>query len=185
MNEMKVEFDMARKENKERVVNWDTEWSEEQEEMEEAESEIYKRPKRLRAGAEVRGQSAFAFCVIPDPSENGEVVINVLGAFETTAEANAWASESGTQNIMGHDIMIGSTCDWIYPNGTKTKSNVDTYRLKELQGIMDYANKNPKRVQSFKKWKAEQDRKTEERISKMKSEESKNPNSEESDHSAS
>jgi hypothetical protein len=39
---------------------------EEDVEMEEAEALVYKPPKRLRAGAEVRGQGAVALCVVPD-----------------------------------------------------------------------------------------------------------------------
>ena len=54
--------------------------------MNEAESIVYAPPKRLRAGAEVRGQASAVVSVVPD--EFGEVVMKIFGCFESTTEAD-------------------------------------------------------------------------------------------------
>lgn len=150
-------FERAREQGEERPVHWDkTDWTEEQEEELDAERTVYPRPRRLRAGAEVRGQAAFACCVAPDPA--GEVLLKVLGAFESTADANAWAEEVGTRRILSDAILIAPTCEWVFPNGTRVTADKETYRIQELQKIMDAAKANPHKVRDYKAWKAEQDR---------------------------
>ena len=124
-------------------------------EQEEAEACVYKPPRRLRAGVEVRGQSAFALCVLPD--EFGECAIRILGCFETSAEAEGWVQNVGSRQIVDHDIFVASTCDWVYPNGM-VRGAQDRYRHDELQRIMDAAARNPKAVRDYKEWKKEQDR---------------------------
>ena len=140
-----------------RDVNWRTDWSEEQEEDEEAYQGVYTRPKRLSVGAEVRGQTTVVLCCIKDHTGAGEIAIQIIGCFEGTREANKWAREIGSRKIHDHDLYIAQTCEWIYPNGSQESSERDHYRIGELQKIMDAASANPQNVRNFKEWKAEQD----------------------------
>ena len=118
---------------------------------EDAEAQVYGRPKRLRAGSEVRGQAVFAFCAIPD-KQNGECLIKVLGCFESTMEANAWVRNVGSRDVVHHAIYVAPTCEWIYPNGT-LKTTKTFYRIDELQRIMDASDRNAEGVRTFKEWK--------------------------------
>lgn len=127
---------------------------EDKDEQEEAEQLVYKPPKRIRSGAEVRGQTILAMCVIPD--EFGECLFKLLGCFESTVEADRWIQNIGSRRITDDDIFVASTCEWIYPNGDP-KEGTNHYRIKELQLIMDAAEKNPQLVQSYKEWKEAQD----------------------------
>jgi len=121
------------------------------EEMEDADMAVYGRPKRLRAGFEVRGQTVFAFCVIPD-EENGECLFKILGCFESTSDANAWIRNVGSRDVMHHAIYVAPTCEWIYPNGM-IKASKTFYRVDELQRIMDAFERNAEGVRTFKEWK--------------------------------
>lgn len=121
----------------------------------EAEALVYKPPRRLRAGGEVRGQSALALCAVPD-DVGGECLIKVLGCFESTAEAENWVHNVATRHITDDDVLIAATCDWFYPNGKKNASH-ELYRNKELQRIMDAAERNPAQVQQYKDWMRAQD----------------------------
>lgn len=127
---------------------------EDQAEQDEAEACVYKPPKRLRAGAEVRGQSSVALCVVPD--EYGECLFNVLGCFENTPEADEWVSNTASRRITYDDIFVAPTCEWLYPNATG-KGGKSKYRIDELQRIMDAAERNPEAVKSYKEWKRQQD----------------------------
>lgn len=139
-------------------------------EQQEAEALVYKPPRRLRSGAEVRGQAAFAICVIPD--EFGECLVKILGVFETTSDAESWVQGIASRKIIDHDIFVGRTCEWIYPNAMDRASQ-DRYRHDELQRIMDASAKNPKAVRDYKEWKKEQDRlKEQERFNELEHEES-------------
>lgn len=131
---------------------------EDEERREEAEAEalVYQPPRRLRAGAEVRGQSAVALCVAPD-EVGGECLVKVLGCFETTSEAENWVRNVATRHVTDDDIVVTGTCDWFYPNG-RQKASREYYRNKELQRILDAAERNPKQVRRYKEWKLEQDR---------------------------
>jgi len=122
----------------------------------EAEALIYKPPKRLRAGAEVRGQSFFAMCAIRDV-HGGECLINILGGFESVEEANKWSQDVATRTLIDDDVLVAPTCEWTYPNGTQRTSKTN-YRIDELQRVMDAAEKNPQAVKDYKVWKEEQDR---------------------------
>ena len=124
-------------------------------EQEEADALVYKPPRRLRSGVEVRGQAACAVCVIPD--ELGECVVRVLGCFASAGEAEAWVQNVASRKIIDHDIYVAPTCEWFYPNGF-ARGAQDRYRQDELQRIMDAAAKNPKAVRDYKEWKKEQDR---------------------------
>ena len=124
-------------------------------ETREAEALVYPPPRRLRGGAEVRGQSAVALCVVPD-AVAGEVLFKVLGCFETTADAENWARNVGTREVTLDDVHVARTCDWIYPNGEVRPASTQ-YRVEELQRIMDAAEKQPRQVKEYKQWKAEQD----------------------------
>ena len=134
----------------------DAEDPETRRDYEEAEALVYKPLRRLRAGGEVRGQSYAVICVHPD--EFGECLVRVLGCFESTAAAEAWVRNVGTQRITDHDLFVVPTCEWFYPNAKAGKGGNEHYRIDELQRIMDAASKNPEVVQSYKDWKAEQDR---------------------------
>jgi len=120
--------------------------------MEDAEVEVYGRPKRLRAGCEVRGQTVFAFCTIPDKQE-GECLIKILGCFETTSDANGWVRNVGSRDVVHHAIYVSPTCEWLYPNGV-LKAGKKFYRVDELQRIMDAFEQNAEGVRTFKEWKA-------------------------------
>lgn len=123
---------------------------EDKEEEDEAESIIYKPPKRIRAGVEVRGQSVVALCTVPD--EYGECLFKILGCFENTADADAWVRNVGSRRITEDDICIAPCCEWLYPNA-KRQEGKSHYRIDELQRIMDAADRNPEIVQSYKDWK--------------------------------
>ena len=125
-------------------------------EREDAEIAVYGKPKRLKAGAEVRGQASAAVCILPDPE--GEVMLNVLGCFESSDEADAWIRDVGSRAIHEDDILVVPTCEWFFPNASGDASKAPRYRIGELQRIMDAALKNPQNVRDYKVWKAEQDR---------------------------
>jgi hypothetical protein len=118
----------------------------EQEEMDEAESLVYKGPQRLRTGGEVRGQTAVALCIIPD--EFGECLINVLGAFETTDEANNWVQNVGSRHVADVDIYVAPACEWVFPNA-KIECDNKNFREPELQRIMDAVDRDKVSVQEF------------------------------------
>lgn len=119
------------------------------------EEEVYGRPKRIRAGCEVRGQAAVAMSVVEDP-EGGECLIKLHGCFENTAQADAWVRNVGSRRETEHDIHVAATCEWLYPNA-RARGNTMRYRDKELQVIMDAAAKNPDKVKEYRQWKAESD----------------------------
>lgn len=123
-------------------------------EQEEAERLVYKPPKRIRSGAEVRCQSVVALCVVPDAF--GECLFKILGCFENGAEADKWIQNVGSRHVTEDDIHVAETCEWIFPNA-RFKEGSNHYRINELQRIMDAAAKNPQLVQSYKDWKKQQD----------------------------
>jgi len=127
----------------------------EEDEMHEAERLVYGPPKRLKTGAEVRGQASAVVVVIPD--EFGEVLMKILGCFETTGEADKWCRDVGSRQVTEFDLLVVSTCEWFYPNGTGRCASNERYRMGELQRIMDAAKKNPQDVKDYKTWKKEQD----------------------------
>ena len=143
--------------------------AEEREEERDALKAVYAAPKRLRAGAEVRGQGCAALCVLPD--EGGEAMIRVLGCFETTIEADRWCQDVGSRSVVDHDILVVPTCEWFFPNGKGKVSSRERFRIDELQRIMDAAAQNPEAVRSYKEWKREQDRLAEERDEERRKEE--------------
>ena len=128
---------------------------EEDEETVEAEELVYKPPKRIRAGVEVRGHAYMALSVIPDPVV-GQCVVKIYGFFESLADADRWNRNVGSRVVTDHDIHTAPTCEWLYPNGKITCAQ--HYRNPELQRIMDAAERNPQAVKDYKTWKAEQDR---------------------------
>lgn len=130
---------------------WD-EWTQEQEEELEAEKIVYGRPRRLRAGGEVRGQTACAACVVPDESGRGYVLLKILACFETTAAADEWVQNVASKSILDFNIYVLPTCEWVYPNGLKEESDTRRYRIEELQKIMDAADRNVTNVQTYKEW---------------------------------
>lgn len=134
----------------------------EEREMREAESIVYAPPKRLRAGAEVRGQSCVALSVIKDPY--GEVCLRVYGCFETTSDAERWCRDVGSRNVVDFDVVVTPTCDWFYPNGEDDPSTSEKYRNSELNKIMSTAKKNPQAVKDYKEWRKEEDKKYEEKM---------------------
>lgn len=151
-------FDRAVREKTERPapkLQEDKPTPEEARELEEAEGLVYKRPPRLRAGAEVRGQGTAVVCVIPD--EFGECLVKVLGCFENTTEADAWVRNVASRHVTDDDVFVTPTCDWFYPNAETVQSR-DHYRNDELQRIMDAAARNPQAVRDYKEWKKEQER---------------------------
>ena len=125
-------------------------------ETREAEDLVYPPPRRLRAGAEVRGQNAVTLCVVPDPV-GGECLVKVLGCFETAAEADAWARNVASRRVTEDDILVAPACEWCYPNAAHARSGSEHYRSDELQRIMDAAARNPQAVRDYKEWKREQD----------------------------
>ena len=154
-NESGTEFDRVVKTRAERAPpSTDPEETDEVREELDAVGLVYKPPKRLRAGAEVRGQSSVAMCVVPN--EFGECLFKILGCFESTTDADSWVRNVGSRYVLDDDIFVSPTCDWIYPNG-KSKNGKAYYRNDELQRIMDAAQRNPEMVRSYKDWKAEQD----------------------------
>ena len=120
----------------------------------DAEALVYRPPRRLRGGAEVRGQSAVSLCVLPDPS-HGECLVRIHGLFESAEESDRWNRNVGSREVIDHDLFTAPTCEWLYPNGETTAST--HYRNAELQRIMDAAERNPKAVQDYKAWKSAQD----------------------------
>ena len=152
------EFECARTEPEtSRKVNWSMDmWDEAQEETLEAENDVYPRPRRLRAGAEVRNQSACACCLLRDNEGKGECVVSVLGAFESSRDADEWVSSTAVPFTTEFDVFVCSLCEWIYPNSDKATTERDVYRVSELQKIMDTARSNPRNVMSFKTWKESQ-----------------------------
>lgn len=126
-------------------------------ELDEAEALVYKRPTRIRVGAEVRGQRAVALCVIPHCE--GECVIKVLGCFESTCDADNWVQNVASRHVVEDDISTTLTCEWFYPNGNGEKSSKTHYRVSELQRIMDHAEEQPEKVRTYKEWKRQEDQK--------------------------
>jgi hypothetical protein len=148
-----------------RVAEHDTE-------TQDAEEEVYGHPRRLRAGAEVRGQGAVALVVVPDPE--GECAIRVLGCFETTSDADAWVQGVASRRMVDHDIVVAPTCEWLYPNGGTVESGRRRYRVDELQRIMDTADRNPEAVRTYKEWRREKEaREAEAEAEENKAEENK------------
>jgi hypothetical protein len=146
-------FDMCVKAKVERPPPKITEEAEDKEEMDEAEALVYKPPKRLRAGGEVRGQTCVALSVVPH--EFGECLLKIYGCFENTHFAEEWIQNAGSRHETLDDICVTGTCDYFYPNST-TKGKTH-YRIKELQTIMNAAERNPEAVRSYKAWKREQE----------------------------
>lgn len=147
-------FQRAVREHLERpAVGQDKSTTEEDVETAEAEALVYKPPKRLRAGAEVRGQSAVAVCVVPD--EFGECLVKILGCFESSAEADVWARNVASRHVTDDDVLVAPTCEWLFPNGNG-ESN-EHYRSDELQRIMDASRRNVRAVKDYKQWKLEQE----------------------------
>lgn len=162
-------FDDAVEKNVDRPVNWDrTEWSEDQQEEREAVDSVYTRLRRIRAGAEVRGQSCCALLVVPDPTERGEVLIKVLGCFDGVQSAEEWVRDVGSRSETTHDILLAPTCEWIYPNGDRHTSQKEMYRIGELQKIMDGARRNPANVRNFKEWKRQGEERERAREARMR-----------------
>jgi len=119
---------------------------------EDAERTVYRQPRRIRAGAEVRGQLTCAMCVLKDESENGECLFKVLGCFESTAAADSWIRNVGSREIVNDTIHVAATCEWIFPNGSE-RTGKCMYRTDELQRIMDAAERNVQDVRTYKEWK--------------------------------
>lgn len=121
----------------------------------EAEELVYRAPRRLRTGGEVRGQGYAALSVIPDDVA-GECLVTVHGLFESATEADRWSRNVATRHVTDTDVVTAPACEWVYPNGT-TEGTTTHYRNDELQRIMDAAERNPRAVQDYKDWKAQQD----------------------------
>ena len=94
----------------------------------------------------MRGQAAMALCIIPD--EFGECLIKVLGAFETTDQANNWVQNVGSRQVTDVDIYVAPVCEWVFPNA-KIESDNTNFREPELQRIMDAAEHDKVAVQEF------------------------------------
>lgn len=139
------------------VATTQTQDAEEDVETKEAEDLVYKPPRKLRVGGEVRGQSFVAICSVPN-AITGECLIKILACFDTNQDADTWAQNVASRHITDDDIHIGRTCEWVFPNGTAESVSGAKYRIDELQRIMDAAERNPKAVQDYKTWKEEQDR---------------------------
>lgn len=135
----------------------DAEDPDEAAELAEAEALVYKAPRRLRAGGEVRGQTMVAVCVIPD-ALRGECLVHILGCLENADIAERWVRDVASRHMTDDDIHVAPTCEWIYPNGEPATGGAK-YRNDELQRIMDAAERNPVAVRDYKTWKAEQDAK--------------------------
>ena len=130
---------------------------EEEDEVAEAEALVYKPPRRLRAGGEVRGQSAVALSVLRDETGGGECLVRIAGCFESVAEAERWIRNVGSRAQTDFALHVQSTCEWFYPNAAEARAAREHYRHGELQRIMDAAARNPAQVRSYKEWKREQD----------------------------
>lgn len=142
------------------VVTTQTQDAEEEVETKEAEDLVYKPPRKLRVGGEVRGQNYVAICSIPNAT-TGECLIKILACFDTNQDADSWSQDVASRYITDDDIHIGRTCEWVFPNGSAESVTGARYRIDELQRIMDATERNPKAVQDYKTWKAEQDRRAE------------------------
>jgi hypothetical protein len=129
---------------------------EEEEEVEEAETLVYGKPKRLRAGAEVRGQNAVALCFVVEP-QTGECAMKVLGCFESGSDADTWCQDVSTRNETEHDVVVGKTCEWLFPNAKSVKGRSVNYRHPELHKIMEGASRNKEAVKTYKEWIQEQE----------------------------
>lgn len=136
--------------------------SEEQRAEAEAEEVVYGSLRRLRAGAEVRGQNAAVLCVARDTGAAAsdpagrEPAVCVLGCFESTSEADAWCRNVGSRRVTDHDLLVVPTCEWISVNDPPSAQK-SHYRVDELQRIMDASDRNPEAVREYKEWKAKQD----------------------------
>ena len=150
-NDTKFE-DMVRNKKSGTPTRWDPQtYTEEEEEQVDAEQTIYKRPKKLRVGAEVRGQNFGVVSTIQDP--NGELLLLIVAAFDTEEEAASWINDTGKYIFNMYDLHICKTCEWVYPNGSLDKSGDEIYRNPELDNIMRTAKANPGVVQRYKDWK--------------------------------
>lgn len=132
-------------------------WSEEQEDDERAAQEVYKPPKRLRAGAEVRNQGAVVLSILPDRSGKGECAVCVVGCFESAREAHEWLQGVCRDRNVSTDLVIANTCEWLYPNAKDGSTN-EYWGVGELQRIMDASKLNQRGVQQYKDWEREQER---------------------------
>jgi hypothetical protein len=130
---------------------------EEEDELAEAEALVYKPPRRLRTGGEVRGQSAVVLSVLRDETGGGECLVRIAGCFDGVAEAERWIRNVGARAQTDFALHVQSTCEWFYPNATEARAAREHYRHDELQRIMDAAARNPAQVRSYKEWKREQD----------------------------
>jgi hypothetical protein len=139
------------------VVTTQTQDAEEDDETRDAEDLVYKPPRKLRVGGEVRGQNYVAMCSIPN-AITGECLVKILACFDTNQDADAWSQSVASRYVTDDDILVGRTCEWVFPNGTAESVSGVKYRIDELQRIMDAAERNPKAVQDYKTWKTEQDR---------------------------
>lgn len=119
-------------------------------ELEEAEALVYKPPRKMRSGAEVRGQSVVVMCVQRD-SAGGECLVNVLGCFESTSDAECWVRDVASRTVTSEDILTAPTCEWLFPNGA-VRATSTKYRVGELQRIMDASARNASNVVSYKEW---------------------------------
>lgn len=133
------------------------------EEEEEAEEEVYGPPPRLRAGAEVRSQNSVVLSVLPDRGGRGECLFRLHACFDTSAEAGEWAKNSESRRSVRNDLLVFPTCEWAYPNSSSSQTGKTSYRLPELQKIMDAAEKNPELVRSYKEWMADREKFEEEK----------------------
>lgn len=122
----------------------------------EAEGLLYRPPRRLRSGGEVRGQSYVGLSVIPDDVV-GECLVMLHGFHETSQDTDRWCRNVASRAVTDDDIYVASTCEWLYPNG-ETTDTTHHYRHPELQRIMDASDRNVQGVQDYNAWKAEQDR---------------------------
>lgn len=150
-----------------KVVTTQTQDAEEDVETKEAEDLVYKPPRKLRVGGEVRGQNYVAMCSIPN-AITGECLVKILACFDTNQDADTWSQNVASRYVTDDDILVGRTCEWVFPNGTAESVTGTKYRIDELQRIMDAAERNPKAVQDYKTWKAEQDRRAEKNALKEK-----------------
>lgn len=113
-------------------------------------------PRRLGRDAEVRDQSIVAISVVKDTTQEvGEPVFRVYGAFENTAEGDAWARVAG-DTVVDYDIDLVSTCVWLFVNDVEAeKVGKEVYRSNELNSIMENQRKQPQLCENYKKWRDE------------------------------
>lgn len=124
-----------------------------EDDVREAEALVYPSLRRLRAGAEVRGQSAVTLCVLPDV-ETGECAVRVLGCFESCTQAETWVRNVGSRTV-DEDIHVAPTCEWLQPHDVH--GGTLHYRHPELQRIMDAADRNVDSVRTYKDMMAERE----------------------------